>query len=106
MDIPTAPELVAAAMEKQKIAGPTALARLMGAGPWSAQKVTRWIGGENEPNYEATVTLLGLAGWLKVPAAFTPSARALDAAAETEQEARGLREAGRKRPPVRKRASD
>jgi hypothetical protein len=61
----TAPELVAAAMKALDVDNPTDLAKAMGLGPWSPQKVKRWLRGENEPSYEATIALLEQAGWLR-----------------------------------------
>lgn len=45
---------------------PTQFAQRLDLGQWGAQKVKRWLEGENEPEYEATIALLELAGWLNV----------------------------------------
>lgn len=65
----TAPELVAAAMKARAVDNPTDLAKAMGLGPWSPQKIKRWLRGENEPSYEATIALLEVAGWLNTAGA-------------------------------------
>lgn len=52
-------ELVALAMYRLGAKGPTDLADKIGMGERRApEKISRWLGGENEPSYPATLLLL------------------------------------------------
>lgn len=61
----TGQELVRLAMEKLEVTGYTALARKLELGLHGDRRVKRWAEGENEPNYEETLTLLRAVGLLR-----------------------------------------
>jgi hypothetical protein len=61
-----ADELVRLAEAKLEVEGDAALARALGLGDYNAPaRVRRWRRGENEPDYKATLMLLGAAGLLR-----------------------------------------
>lgn len=77
-----APELVRAAMDAVEETTHAGLARRLpfdkpGYGP---QRVARWLRGDARPNYEQTIALLDLAGWLNVTGAATTDRRTGDVA--------------------------
>jgi len=60
-----ADELVRLAMKKLDCETPGELARKLGLSPYdSPKRVRRWLDGENEPDYEATMTILNRMGAL------------------------------------------
>ena len=64
--IPAA-DLVRLAMERLGCATPGELARELGLEPYdSPKRVRRWLDGENEPDYKATMTILERIGALKL----------------------------------------
>jgi hypothetical protein len=60
----SAQELVELAMVRTGAVGYTDLARKLGLGVHGDQRVRRWLEGENEPDYVATMALLGVIGAL------------------------------------------
>ena len=52
-------------MERLEVTGYTALARKLELGLHGDRRVKRWAEGENEPNYEETLTLLRAVGLLR-----------------------------------------
>ena len=72
-------------MKKADVTGPAQLAKKLGLeGYYAPKRVSRWLDGSNEPDYESTIKLLHLAGWLNVRLIGPATAEA----AEAEQEAR------------------
>ena len=60
-----ADELVKLAMNRRGLEKPSDLARALGLSAYaSPRRVVRWIEGENEPDYKATMALLELVGAL------------------------------------------
>jgi hypothetical protein len=60
---------MAAVMAKLKCEKPRDLARKLGIDRTDGErKVSRWVNGENAPNFYMTLRLLDLAGWLKIGA--------------------------------------
>jgi hypothetical protein len=55
-----AQELVRLAMYRLDAKGNSDLARMLGLGVHGDQRVRRWLDGENEPEYKATMKLLEL----------------------------------------------
>lgn len=83
-----APEFVRRVMQALNCEGPTDLVRILDLGPHGYPRVHRWLSGQNEPDYEATMLMLEKAGWLSLnrepldPDEETEIARQLRVAAE------------------------
>jgi hypothetical protein len=77
----TGAELVEAAMKATGTVGqPRELGKRLHMDPYNAQqRITRWLKGENDPDFEGTLLLLEAAGWLHVDAATNRPTRAEDA---------------------------
>jgi hypothetical protein len=98
-----ADELVRAAMASSGVTKPAELATKLELTAYASPKrVSRWLTGDNKPDYDATIALLQLAGWLnegRVREAQLAEARRLaeeaagttGALAEREQRAREKR---------------
>lgn len=63
-----APELVRRVMEVLGCSGPTELARALDLDVHGYSRIYRWLHGENEPDYEATMLMLEKTGWLNLEA--------------------------------------
>lgn len=62
-----AADLVRLAMERLECDTPGELARKLDLKPYdSPKRVRRWLDGENEPDYEATMTILERMGALRL----------------------------------------
>jgi len=59
---------VRAVMRQLGCDGPTDLANRLSLGVNSPRRIKRWLDGENEPDYEATMLMLEAAGWLNMAA--------------------------------------
>lgn len=101
-----APDLVRFVMQKTGLEKPSEIAKMLGLTSYSSpQRVTRWIAGENEPDFDATLALLAAAGWLNEEAlrAGLQAQRAEDAKASAQEAEESARRAASRRPARRNR---
>jgi hypothetical protein len=72
----SAAELVRAAMTATGSSSPTELARAIGLQGYSSPRnIKRWLDGENDPDFHATLQLLEAAGMLAAPGEVESSSR-------------------------------